>query len=262
MNACIVQRLALALGTLLFPLITTASDLAPSTEWQLVFNDEFSGDHVDLTKWNLRDPWGKERNQELQAYVTNAFELRDGVLRIKAERRTVRYDGKLRHYTSGMMTTYRKFEQQFGRFEIRARVPRGNGMWPAIWLLPAPLGWPPEIDVMEVLGHETAKLYTTHHWAQDGYKQADTGITMGPDLAGDFHVFAIEWDAAKIVWTVDGKERFRSVKSIPRVPMYLLMNLAIGGHWGNPPDRTTPFPGAFEIDYVRVYQRSAQTVAR
>jgi beta-glucanase (GH16 family) len=261
MSARLIPSLTLAICALGFSLNAATND-GPSADWQLVFADEFVGAELDLAKWNVRDPWGKERNQELQAYVPNAFELRDGVLSIVARKRMAHYDGKVRQFTSGMMTTYRKFDQQFGRFEVRCRVPRGNGMWPAVWMLPMPLDWPPEIDILEVLGHEPTKLYTTHHWREGNYKQADTGITTGADLSADFHVFATEWDAGKIVWTVDGKERFRSVKSIPQVPMFLLLNLAVGGHWGKAPDDTTPFPAAFEIDYVRVYQRSAQTAQK
>ena len=92
--------------------------------WKLVFRDEFDGKAVDPTRWNLRDPWGRERNRELQAYVEDAFEIKDGILRIKAQKRTADYAGKRRPFTSGMMTTYQKFSQQYGRFEIRCRIPK------------------------------------------------------------------------------------------------------------------------------------------
>jgi beta-glucanase (GH16 family) len=225
--------------------------------WRLVFRDEFEGKAVDPKRWNLRDPWGRERNRELQAYVADAFEVKDGILRIKAERRTADYDGKKRAFTSGMMTTYQKFSQQYGRFEIRCRIPKGKGLWPAFWLLPEPLGWPPEIDVLEVLGQDTKTIHFTHHWKEPGgdLRSDHKAFKSERDLAAGFHVVAVDWTPRDIRWELDGKERFRSVKSIPQTPMYLLLNLAVGGDWPGPPDDQTRFPAYFEIDYVRVYQK-------
>jgi beta-glucanase (GH16 family) len=224
--------------------------------WKLTFHDEFSSNRLDLAKWNVADPWGKERNREMQAYVTNAFELRDGILRIKAEKRSAFYSGKQRPYTSGIITTYQKFAQKYGRFEIRFRAPAGQGMWPAFWLLPEPLDWPPEIDVFEVLGHEPTRIYLTHHWkGAQGERQSDHKPWPGPDFSKDFHTVAIEWQADRILWFVDGVERFCSVKHTPQKPMYLLANLAVGGDWSGLPNARTPFPGFFEIDYIRVYQK-------
>jgi len=224
--------------------------------WKLTFQDEFDGRALDLQKWNPNDPWGRERNLELQAYVKDAFVVTNGILRIQAEKREAFYARKQRAYTSGMMTTYGKFSQQYGRVEIRCRVPKGKGLWPAFWLLPDPLGWPPEIDVLEILGHEPSKIYLTHHFRGDQGKRASSGGSWkGPDFSADFHEFAVEWSAEKIVWFIDGVERFRSVKTIPNTKMYVLVNLAVGGDWPGAPDEKTQFPGAFEVDYVRVYQR-------
>ena len=125
---------------------------------------------------------------------------------------------------------------------------------PAFWLLPDPLGWPPEIDVLEVLGHEPDKIYLTHHFRDDQRKHASSGGSWkGPDFSANFHEFAVEWSPEQIVWFVDGQERFRSKKTIPRVKMYMLVNLAVGGDWPGAPDEKTQFPAAFEVDYVRVY---------
>ena len=224
--------------------------------WKLTFQDEFDGNALNIQKWNPNDPWGRERNNELQAYVTNAFEVKDGILLIRAEKREAFYDGKRRAFTSGMMATYRKFSQEYGRFEIRCRVPKGKGLWPAFWLLPEPLAWPPEIDVLEILGHEPNKVYMTHHFRdeQKAHK-SDGGEWAGPDFSKEFHEFAVEWSPEKIVWFVDGVERFRSTKSIPHGKMYMLVNLAVGGDWPKAPDENTKFPCAMEVDYVRVYQR-------
>jgi len=229
--------------------------------YKLVFDDEFDGDKVDTAKWNLRDPWELERNQELQAYVPDAFEVKGGILHIRAEQRPRKYAGKDRPYTSGMMTTLEKFAQKFGRFEVRCRVPKGKGLWPAAWLLPQPLAWPPEIDILEILCHEPGKIYMTHHWmdADDKGKPkrgSDGGEWKGPDFSEDFHVFAVDWTPESIAWSVDGVERFRSIKHIPqKLPMYVLLNLAVGGDWPGKPDERTVFPATFDVDYVRVWAK-------
>jgi beta-glucanase (GH16 family) len=252
------------ISILLAPLPAFAGDQQQKSDdanaprgWKLTFHDEFDGQAVDTSKWNLRDPWGRVRNRELQAYVADAFEVRDGLMRIKAEKRHAMYDGKDRSFTSGMMTTYGKFSQQYGRFEIRFRAPKGKGLWPAFWLLPEPLGWPPEIDVLEVLGQDTKTIYFTHHWRESGRarKSDHMQYKSDADFARDYHVIAIEWSPHEIRWEVDGRECFRSMKSIPQARMYLLLNLAVGGDWPGPPDDETVFPAYFEVDYVRVYQR-------
>ena len=224
--------------------------------WKLTFDDEFDGRTLDTNKWNPNDPWGRERNKELQAYVTNAFEVKSGMLRVKAEKRGAFYAGKERQFTSGMMTTLGKFGQEYGRFEIRCRVPKGRGMWPAFWLLPESKGWPPEIDVMEILGHETDKIYMTHHFRDEQRShKSDGGSWRGPDFSAEFHEFAVEWSPARITWFVDSVERFHSEKSIPRGKMFLLVNLAVGGDWPGAPDDKTQFPAALEVDYVRAYEK-------
>ena len=250
-----VTFLLLAAFCFTFP-ARAAGGPADRPGWKLTFDDEFGGDSLDLQKWNPNDPWGFERNNELQAYVKDAFEVKGGILRIKAEKRGAVYAGKQRAYTSGMMTTHGKFSQEYGRFEIRCRAPNGKGMWPAFWLLPEPLSWPPEIDVLEILGHEPDKLYMTHHFNNDlKVHGSHGGSWKGPDFSAGFHEFAVEWSAQKIVWFVDGVERFRSEQNIPQTKMYLLVNLAVGGDWPGAPDENTPFPNALEVDYVRVYEK-------
>jgi beta-glucanase (GH16 family) len=233
-----------------------AADAPSRAAWKLSFDDEFDGTTLDLSKWTPADPWGWERNQELQAYVTNAFEVKDGVLRVRAERKAARYAGKERACTLGMMTTYQKFSQRYGRFEIRCRIPSGKGLWPAFWMLPEPLGWPPEIDVLEVLGHEPDKIYLTHHFRDSARKhKSHGGSWKGPDFSKDFHTFAVEWTPEHLIWFVDEVERYRSEDSIPTGKMYLLVNLAIGGDWPGAPGAATQFPNALEVDYVRIYEK-------
>jgi len=249
--------IALAVGTLLGNSDCQAADSFDRPGWKLTFQDEFNGSTLDTNKWSPNDPWGRERNHELQAYVKDAFEIRDGILHIKAQKRSADYAGKERAFTSGMMTTYEKFSQEYGRFEIRCRVPAGKGMWPAFWLLPEPQGWPPEIDVLEILGQDPSKLYMTHHFRDDQKKhQSHGGSWVGPDFSAGFHEFAVEWSPKTIIWFVDGTERFRSERSIPQRKMYLLVNLAVGGDWPGAPDDKTPLPGSLDVDYVRVYERA------
>lgn len=239
--------------------LSSPSWAAPTNRpgWKLTFDDEFDGNVLNTQKWTPADPWGHERNHELQAYVKDAFEVRDGVLRIQAEKRNAFYSGKERAYTSGMMTTRGKFSQKYGRFEIRCRVPKGKGMWPAFWLLPDAPGWPPEIDVLEILGHEPDKVYTTQHFRNAQTRHGSHGGSwVGPDFSAGFHDFALEWSPQAIVWFVDGVERFRSEKDVPQGAMYMLVNLAVGGDWPGAPDAETRFPAALEVDYVRVYAKA------
>lgn len=227
--------------------------------WTLTFSDDFDGESLDRTKWHPADPWQVARNGELQAYVSNAFQVKDGILKIQIEERKAFYDGAVRDYASGMMTTAGKFSQRYGRFEIRCRIPKGKGLWPAFWMLPDPPSWPPEIDVLEILGREPDKVYLTHHWAVPGKPHGTTanhgGEFKGPDFSADFHTFAVEWDPTMIRWLVDDEERFRSTEEIPDVPMFMLVNLALGGEWAGTPDEATPFPSYFEVDWVRAWRK-------
>lgn len=227
-------------------------------KWELTFVDEFEGEKLDYEKWTPQDPWGVVRNDELQAYIVKAFELRDGILRIRCEDEPAFYDGAKRDYRSGMMTTSGKFSQAFGRFEARCRVPKGRGLWPAFWMLPDPPAWPPEIDILEILGQEPDKLYMSHHWPNpadpDGDSLSQTGEWKGVDFSSDFRTVAVEWEPGVIRWYVDGVERHRSTESVPQGPMFLLLNLAVGG-WAEWPTPETVFPAYFEIDYVKVWQR-------
>jgi beta-glucanase (GH16 family) len=256
MNLASVTASLLAAASLCLIIQSQAAENADCPGYKLTFQDEFEGNTLNLGKWNPNDPWGRERNHELQAYVKEAFEVKDGALRVRVEKKGASYAGKERSFTSGMMTTYGKFSQQYGRFEIRCRVPKGKGMWPAFWLLPEPLGWPPEIDVLEILGHEPTKVYMTHHFRNEDKKHGSHGGSWsGPDFSTDFHRFTVEWSPKEIVWFVDGTERYRSEKSIPQTKMYLLVNLAVGGDWPGAPDEKTVFPAALEVDYVRVYEK-------
>ena len=232
--------------------------VSESGDWVLTFFDDFDGEKLGYDRWTPKDPWGEERNNELQGYLIKAFHLKDGILSVRCENEPSFYDGKKRDYRSGLMTTERKFSQQYGRFEIRCRVPEGKGLWPAFWLLPEPKAWPPEIDVLEILGDEPDRVYFSHHWKNpatpEGKPQAQTGEFEGIDFSKEFHTFTLIWEEDELRWYVDGKLRHQSREHVPHEPMFMLVNLAVGG-WAGAPNVSTRFPADFEIDYVKVWER-------
>jgi hypothetical protein len=216
--------------------------------WETTLEDKFEGDRLDTSKW---ETGYKAGTKEAQYYVHDAFEFEDGILKIRAEERQVRD----REYASGILTTRYSFDQKYGRFEVRAKMPAGQGLWPAFWLLPTSQNYPLEIDVFEFLGHQTDTVYMTNHWrGKDGRSTFQTYGFKGPDFTQDFHVFEIRWNEEEIVWYIDWVERARETRGIPHEPMFLLLNLAVGGEWPGYPDDTTPFPSYLEVDYVRVYE--------
>ena len=233
------------------PLNVQAEPKIPS-QWQLTFSDEFNGGPLDTTKWNTTYPYGRRTTPTNAEYVDNAFEFNNGVIRIRADKTLV--NGY--NYTSGIIASWNKFSQRYGYFEARLKIPKGRGFWPTFWLLPADTSWPPEIDIMENLGHRPDKIFLTNHYvALTGENSMTGGTFIGPDYSADFHTFAVDWQPNLIVWYIDDVERFRSMVGVPNIPMYVLANLAVGGSFPGAPDETTPFPSYLDVDYIRVYQR-------
>lgn len=157
-------------------------------------------------------------------------------------------------YTSGEINSYWSFSQLYGYFEIRCKLPRGQGVWPAFWLLPADGSWPPEIDIMEVLGQDPTTLYTSFHTEQNGQeKNFGKAITVA-DTSKAFHRYAVDWEPDYMRFYFDGKLVYKHAtpKSMNK-PMYIETNLALGGYWGGDVNSTTPFPSNMKIDYIRVY---------
>ena len=238
--------------------------------YELVWQDEFEGTGLNLDDYNFDLEngcpdicgWG---NNELEWYTDepkNVF-LDDGKLVIKATQ-----EGAT-SYHSGRIHTKGKQAFQFGRIDVRAKLPKGQGIWPAIWMLGSNIdevGWPAcgEIDIMELVGHRPNVVHGTAHWGAQGSGRSifkTSEFALDEDFHEKFHVFTIIWEKDEIVWYVDespfhiispadmqgGAYRFNE-------PFYFLFNVAVGGNFSGFPDETTVFPQQMEIDYVRVFQ--------
>lgn len=229
------------------------------SDWVMTFNDEFDGTSLDLSKWDTKYIFGTRTlsgNSELEWYVDDAAHhvVSDGTLKLIATKESSQSGYP---YTSGMISSHKSFSQAYGYFEASMKLPAGRGLWPAFWLLPTPAAWPPEIDVMENLGHDTRTVYMTNHYTSGG-SHASTGTSYnGPDFSAGFHTFGLEWSFSAIVWYIDGVERYRLTSNIPSGKMHAIVNLAVGGSWPGAPDASTVFPNQLEIDYIRVYSRGA-----
>ncbi len=252
---------------------TTAGSPGGGTgAWVLTWSDEFNGPNgsaPDGTKWTYDLGAGGWGNNELQAYTQRPenVQVQDGNLVITALKET--YGGA--SYTSARLKTQGLFAQRYGRFEARIKVPVGQGLWPAFWMLGQNItsyGWPTcgEIDIMENLGRLPATLYGTLHGP--GYSganglSASTTLTSGR-LADDFHVYAVEWEGTTVRFYLDDRHyATRTVADLPAgtvwvfdTPFFLILNVAVGGNWPGSPDGTTVWPQRMLVDYVRVYQRS------
>lgn len=220
--------------------------------WRLTFADDFNSAALDPAKWRSEDA-AIVKNEELQYYSPAAISLRDGNLVISATKQP--RDG--RPYTSGQIDTRGRFYQTFGRFEARAKVPAGRGLWPAFWTLPEAGGWPPEIDFFETLGHQPDRVYTYYHWGRlpDHKWHSGGGHELGSNYTAGFHDFACEWTPDRIEWFVDGVSVQTFHTQIPTEPFYIIFNLAVGGGWPGSPDAATVFPAEFLVDSVRVYMQ-------
>lgn len=231
----------------------------------LAWSDEFNGGNVNTNSWNYETGGGGWGNNELENYTNstkNAYITNGGYLVIEARQES---DGS---YTSARLQTKGKKEFTYGRMDIRAKLPKTKGLWPAIWMLGSNISgtpWPAcgEIDIMELLGNQPNKVYGTMHWGQAGQGSTHIGdsyVLSGSDFCDKFHVFSIVWDSSKIEWYVDNVKYFTGNKSdvSGNYPFdksfFFLLNVAIGGNWPGAPDASTVLPQRMVVDYVRVYQ--------
>jgi beta-glucanase (GH16 family) len=254
--------LLLRLGALLIPLFLVSNFIpkfipkahaqdphAAPKPWKLVWSDEFDGDKLDQTKWRVEDA-ALVKNNEKQYYTPEDVYLKEGKLILRSQKRPM--GG--REYTSGLVDTRDRFTQKYGRVEVCAKLPKGQGIWPAHWMMANDeKKWPPEIDITEMMGDDPRVVYFSVHWKAFGQHDYDTVKLEDADYSADFHVFAMEWEPKKITWFVDGIARHTQTRHIPNIPMRIIFNTAVGGYWPGYPDETTQFPVYHEIDYVRVY---------
>jgi Ca2+-binding RTX toxin-like protein len=274
--------------------VNTQFHPANSSDWELVFSDEFNASSLDMSKWNTRyksdlyggrtNIWNAEKeyyvgdNETINGVNYDGFEFNNNTVSIVGQKLSQPITADILHpvqglpstqtfdYSSGILSGHDKYAFTNGYMEIRAQVPAGQGLWPAFWLLPESGGWPPEIDVMEFLGHQTSTIYTSSHFrdASGSIGTHSSGQTFsGEDstnFSQGFHTYAAQWSSDRLTWFIDGQAVFDVKQNIPDVPMYLLANLAIGGNMPGNPDGTTPQTSRFDIDYIRVYQDKSGTL--
>ena len=280
-------RIATAMAGVLFIAAGGAwASEARAAPWRLVWQDEFEySGQPDPAKWGYEE--GYVRNDEVQYYMRRRLKnarVENGRLVIEARRETLpnpNHDGDANRwqqrqrnieYTSASLTTEGRAKWLYGRVEVRARIPRGQGVWPAIWMLGAnrkTVGYPKcgEMDIMEFVGHAPGTIYGTVHYplskpAPGKFKESRGGTTTAQAPWADFHVYAIEWTPDRVDFFYDQKKYFtfpvddagRGPENPFRKPQYLLINFALGGSWGGRVDDSI-LPQRYEIDYVRVYQR-------
>jgi beta-glucanase (GH16 family) len=236
-------------------------------DWNLVWSDEFNYFGLpDTTQWT--NEVGFLRNNELQYYTHRRLEnniVENGTLLIIGKKEL--YNGA--DYTSASLTTDGKYSWKYGKIEARIKLPNGQGMWPAFWLLGQNIhqvGWPKcgEIDIMEHINNENMN-HGTMHWDINGH--VSYGGIVDCDMQ-QYHIYSLEWDEQSISWLLDGSKYWEgnikdSINSTEEFhnPFYIILNLAIGGSWPGSPDATTSFPDTMRVDYVRVYQKSINTIA-
>jgi len=243
---------------------------------QLTFDDEFNslnlwsgGSGTWATTYWWQDQAGAgtslRTNGEQEWYINSQYgptaqvkpwTVDNGVLTLTAAPASPEISAQIEgyKYTSGMLNTFHSFSQTYGYFEMRAELPSGQGLWPAFWLLPKDGSWPPELDVMEVLGNDPTRLYTTVHTAANGAHTFQAQGTSVADMSAGYHTYGVDWEADKITWYFDGKAVFQAdTPADMHKPMYVMANLAVGGYWPGAADGSTPFPAHMDIDYVRAW---------
>jgi len=237
--------------------------------YTLVWDEDFKGNTLDLNSWEYQlgdSGWGNNEAQFYTDHPNNTF-VKDGFLHIVG--RIEKMGSK--DYTSARIRTKGKKDFKFGRIDVRAKLPKGQGIWPAIWFMPTDDvygGWPQsgEIDLMEMVGHEPNVLVGTVHFGPEWPKNKSVGnrytLPQG-DFSNDFHVFTLIWQENKIAWLLNDQFIYHQITPDLLKPekypfnerFHLILNLAIGGNWPGYPDATTVFPQEMVVDYVKVYQK-------
>lgn len=240
--------------------------------YELLWAEEFNyTGYPDPRIWTPEEGGGGWGNNELQYYTVNdtdnAF-VENGALTITARKEIIQNND----YSSARLITQGKFNVQYGKIEARMKLPYGQGIWPAFWMLGenfSELGWPAcgEIDIMELIGGESRDntVHGTVHWDNNGsHAEFGSSYTLSSGIfADDFHTFSIEWTASEIRWFVDDIQ-YHVISTTPdelsefRDKFFLILNVAVGGNWPGSPNASTVFPQTLEVDYVRVYKKSEE----
>lgn len=219
-------------------------------DWGLVWEDEFESETIDQEKWLIADR-GDNYNGELQYYLPENVTQSNNELTLTAKDET--YKGY--PYTSGMISTEKKFSFKYGKVEFRMKYPSGKGMFPAVWMLPASGKTSlPEIDIFETVGSEANTMYMVNHRDENGELRSEHGKVQIEDH-WEYHKYEMEWNENELKWFVDGKEVYTINDHIPNESMYLLINLAVGGNWAGEPNESTEFPSSLVLDYVKIYEK-------
>ncbi len=249
------------------------SDAGLASDWELVWNDEFSGSEIAEHWTHEVNAWGGGNN-ELQYYTARRENSRvaGGSLRIVARKEFFEGPEGARAFTSARVVTKNAADWKYGRFEIRARLPEGQGIWPAIWMMPTDEvygGWAAsgEIDIVELVGHIPGRVHGTLHYGGSWPANTHTGdsfrLPRGEKFSDEFHVFTLIWEEGAIHWYVDGEHYqtqtfWRTEGHEFPAPFdqrfHLILNVAVGGNWPGSPDDSTQFPQELLVDYVRVYR--------
>ncbi len=239
--------------------------------WDLVFRDEFTGSALADDRWNDCHWWAVDggctimTNHELEWYRPDNVSVANGRLRLQARQERVAVpDGRVFDHTSGMVTTGPAYDAEgrpvkraftYGYFEARIDLPSDTGLWPAFWLLPVDEDSTPEIDALETINDDTSSARFHLHFEQGDATRSLGHTFRGPDLGQGWHRVAVEWRPNRLTWIVDGRARWQVVgAAVPDEPMYLVLNLAVGGDYPGPPDTATRFPATMKVDWVRVWQ--------
>ena len=253
--------------------------LPPTSGYTLTWSDEFSsanGSAPDSSKWTYDFGGGGWGNQELESYTSRPqnAQIQNGNLVITAlQENFTGTDGVARNYTSARLKTQNLFTQSYGRFEARIKIPKGQGIWPAFWMLGNDItqnGWPKcgEIDIMENIGREPGTIHGSLHGPSSVAHTSDSTSTdslpLGQNYSDGFHIYAIEWEPGTVRFYVDSNNYATFTKAQWPVggqwvfdhPFFMIMNVAVGGVWPGSPDATTPFPQQMLVDYVRVYSKN------
>ena len=211
---------------------------------RLVYSDEFNGP-LDTATWRNRTPWNTQSpgNAELAYYEPANCTFANGMMTLRSENRST--NGYA--YASGIATSLNRAKFSYGYFEIRAKLPKGKGIWPAFWLTNDSTL---EIDALEMLGDRPTRIYMTLH--KNG-SQVQGVAKDGPDYSAGFHTYAVDWQPTYVKWYIDGQLCSTYNGPMPSDPLWICLNTAVGGAWPGSPTSATSFPVNYDIDYVRVY---------